>query len=315
MPEVTSLHNDLSKNAVICRFNGFWPKSDALHQWIYSTWTTNCEIYLCPKGFFIVRFNTEQEKDSIINQGPWFWGSAGLFTTPWFSDFDANTMIVSKMPVWVRLHGLPLHFWHRKVLTAIGKFLKMDEDRAIRGIFTFARMCVEVDLSQGLPDHITLNFNNSQWIQQLDYENTVFRCRGCMQTGHLQYDFPFARKDPKRTKKQQRKAKGWQHTDPLEEEDINEEPPENQTEPDTQMRQKQTPEVNAQTTHSGPHISDRQPELQMEVSGIKRTHGSEGSESDKELQLNPMENQLAIITSTPDSGGWRRVEKKKGRKV
>lgn len=81
------------------------------------------------------------------------------------------------------------------------------------------------------------------------------------------------------------------------------------------MRQKQTPEVNAQTTHSGPHISDRQPELQMEVSGIKRTHGSEGSESDKELQLNPMENQLAIITSTPDSGGWRRVEKKKGRKV
>lgn len=216
MPEVTSLHNDLSKNAVICRFNGFWPKSDALHQWIYSTWTTNCEIYLCPKGFFIVRFNTEQEKDSIINQGPWFWGSAGLFTTPWFSDFDANTMIVSKMPVWVRLHGLPLHFWHQKVLTAIGKFLKMDEDRAIRGIFTFARMCVEVDLSQGLPDHITLNFNNSQWIQQLDYENTVFRCRGCMQTGHLQYDCPFARKDPKRTKKQQRKAKGWQHTDPLE---------------------------------------------------------------------------------------------------
>lgn len=184
------------------------------------------------------------------------------------------------MPVWVRLHGLPLHFWHQKVLTAIGntlgKFLKMDEDRAIRGIFTFARMCVEVNLSQGLHDHITLNFNNSQWIQQLDYENTTFRCRGCMQTGHLQYDCPFARKDPRRTKKQQKKPKGWQHTDPLEEEDINVEPPENQTEPNTQRRQKKTPEVNAPTTHSGPHISDLQPELQMEVSGIKRTHGSEG---------------------------------------
>jgi len=87
-------------------------------------------------------------------------------------------MIVSKMPIWVRLHGLPLHFWHQKTLTAIGnslgKFLKTDEDRTIRGIFTFARICVEVDLSQGLPDHIVLNFNNTQWIQQLDYENTAF---------------------------------------------------------------------------------------------------------------------------------------------
>ena len=169
-------------------------------------------------------------------------------------------------------------------------------------------------MSEGLPDHITLNFNNTQWIQQLDYENTVFWCRSCIQIGHLQYDCPFARKDPRRTKKQQKKPKGWQHTDPLEEEDINMEPTENQTEPDSQMRQKQTQEVNAPTTHLGPHISDLHQELQMEVSGIKRTHGSEGSESDKELQLIPMENQLAIITPTPDSGGWQRVEKKKGRK-
>lgn len=157
----------LAQNVVICRFNGFWPKFDALHQWIFSTWIPNCEIYLCPKGFFIVRFITKQERDNIINQGPWFWGNAGLFITPWFPDFDANTMVVSTMPFWVRLHNLPLHFWHHKILIAIGnslgKFLKLDEDRTSRGIFIFSRICVEVDLSQGLPDHITLNFNNSLW--------------------------------------------------------------------------------------------------------------------------------------------------------
>lgn len=56
----------------------------------------------------------------------------------------------------------------------MGKFLKIDEDIITRGIFAFARICVEVDLSQGLPDSITLNFNNSQWLQSLDYENTTF---------------------------------------------------------------------------------------------------------------------------------------------
>lgn len=317
MPEVNNLHTDLSNTAVICRFNGFWPKSDALHQWIYSNWSPNCEIYLCPKGFFIVRFNTEQERDSIINQGPWFWGSAGLFTTPWFSEFDATTMIVSKMPVWVRLHGLPLHFWHHKVLIAIGntlgKFLKMDEERANRGIFTFARICVEVDLSEGLPDHITLNFNNTQWIQQLDYENTAFRCRTCLQTGHLQNHCPLARKDPRKAKKQPKKPKGWQNTDPIEEEDIIEEPTENLTEPTPHKGQEQTQAANTLPTHAGPNITDLQQELQLEVSGIKRTHSSEGSESDKEPQMNTMENQIAIISPTAE--GWRRVEKKKGRKV
>lgn len=110
LPEVIDLYIDLSQKSVICRFNGFWPNSDALHQRIFSTWSINCEIYLCPKGFFTVRFNNKQDRDNIINQGPWFWGNAGLFITPWFLEFDANTMIVSTMPVWVRLHNLPLHF-------------------------------------------------------------------------------------------------------------------------------------------------------------------------------------------------------------
>ena len=59
----------------------------------------------------------------------------------------------------------------------------------------------------------------------------------------------------------------------------------------------------------------QQQEPQLEVSGIKRTHGSEGSESDKEHPMDTMENQLAIIAPTPNSEGWRRVEKKNGRKV
>lgn len=155
MPEVNALYSDLYSHSVICRFNGFWPRSDDLHHWIHTTWTPNCEIYLCPKGFFIVRFNTEHEKEYILNKGPWFWGNAGLFITPWFPDFDSNTMVVSNMPVWVRLHSLPLHFWHHKVLIAIGntlgKFLKTDENRLTKGVFTFARICVEVNLSQGLP--------------------------------------------------------------------------------------------------------------------------------------------------------------------
>lgn len=110
LPEVKKFHSDLASLAVICRFNGFWPKTDALRQWIFSTWTSNCDIHFCSKGFFIVKFDSVKEKDFALYEGPWFWGNAGLFMTPWFPGFDPSTMVVSKMSVWVRLHNLPLHF-------------------------------------------------------------------------------------------------------------------------------------------------------------------------------------------------------------
>lgn len=76
MLEVKDMYTDLYSKSVICIFNGFWPKSHVLHQWIYEAWTPHCEIYLCPKGFFIVRFITVQERDHILKMRPWFWGNA-----------------------------------------------------------------------------------------------------------------------------------------------------------------------------------------------------------------------------------------------
>lgn len=192
---------------------------------------TNYDIHLCFKGFFIVKFDTVKDKEHALNEGPWFWGNAGLFIIPWFPGFDATTMVVSKMYVWVRIHNLPLHFWHHKVLEGIGnssgKFLKIDADRVSRGIFTFSRICIKVHLSQGLPDHIILVHNNIQWTQPLDYKNTTFRCRGCLQIGHLHSACPQAKKDPKRNKKQCQKPKDWQCTVPREEAVEEEETTEN----------------------------------------------------------------------------------------
>lgn len=98
--------------ALICRFNSYWPKPSDLFHWIFTRWTMESEIHLCSKGFFIVKFSSQEVRDTVISTGPWFWGTSGLFMTPWFPDFDPNKMTVTKMPVWVRLYNLPLHFWN-----------------------------------------------------------------------------------------------------------------------------------------------------------------------------------------------------------
>ena len=50
--EVSDLFNIIQSKEIIGHFNGFWPKYDALEEWIHQKWTSECDIYFCAKGFF-----------------------------------------------------------------------------------------------------------------------------------------------------------------------------------------------------------------------------------------------------------------------
>lgn len=97
LPEVSGIFNTLQEQAIICRFNGFWPKLEGLSEWIYLNWTRDYDIYLCTKCFFVVQFDPQKDYNHVITDRPWFWGRLSLFVTPWFLGFDANSMVVSKM--------------------------------------------------------------------------------------------------------------------------------------------------------------------------------------------------------------------------
>lgn len=49
MPEVNNLYTYLYSKSVICRFNGFWPKSGMLHQWIYDALSQTMKYTYAPK--------------------------------------------------------------------------------------------------------------------------------------------------------------------------------------------------------------------------------------------------------------------------
>jgi hypothetical protein len=59
----------------------------------------------------------------VFEFGPWFWGRASLFLTPWFSDFNPNKLSVTKTPIWIQLLDLTLHLWGVHTLEAIGNSL------------------------------------------------------------------------------------------------------------------------------------------------------------------------------------------------
>ncbi len=132
-PTLDEQIQNYAEHAIICRFNGLWPCIANLYQWIHSNWTNNCNVLLCSKSFFIVVLAFSEDYQKALTEGPWFWGSAGLFLTPWFPDFDPSIAIISKLPIWVRLLNLLEYLWHFVVFQGIGdtlgRFIATDTSR------------------------------------------------------------------------------------------------------------------------------------------------------------------------------------------
>lgn len=52
----------------------------------------------------------------------------------------------------------------------MGKYVKTSE-ATLKGRYTsYARICIEMDVSRALPEAISLVFRDEEWIQNIDYE-------------------------------------------------------------------------------------------------------------------------------------------------
>lgn len=83
-------------------------------------------------------------------------GKSVTFCYNMFPNFDPNTMLVTAILVWVHLLNPSLHFWHISLFedigNTLGSYIKTEIERAKKGLCTYTNICVEIDLTKGLPD-------------------------------------------------------------------------------------------------------------------------------------------------------------------
>lgn len=115
----------------------------------------------------------------------------------WYPDFNSLDVSAMITLIWVRFLNLPLHLSSHDSLETIGnclgRFVKSGTERVSKGLATFAHICVELDLSKGLPDKIFIDWGGPKpHLQLLDFEYIAFQWRSCLQPGHLQEACPTA---------------------------------------------------------------------------------------------------------------------------
>ena len=99
--------------------------------------------------------------------------------------------------VWIRLRGIPYHCWSSDILLSIasyiGKPFRLDETTAAQRILSYARVLVNLDVTNPNPKSIFVDLEGDTKVEvEVQYKNIPYL--ECLSAGHLTAKSPFAAK-------------------------------------------------------------------------------------------------------------------------
>lgn len=106
--------------------------------------------------------------------------------SPMFSLEDESLVV----PIWVSLEKLPIFLFHKEALYEIGKLLgnpvKIDGYTANRSKLCQENLCIELDVSKPLPNHLWLKTMDKGFAVKVSYSKVPHYCVNCHKLGHLE---------------------------------------------------------------------------------------------------------------------------------
>ncbi|XP_042038356.1 uncharacterized protein LOC121784258 [Salvia splendens] len=117
----------------------------------------------------------------------WYVDRHSMRVFKWSPDFD----VYCESPIaaiWCNLIALPIHLFDTAALFAIEKLLgtpiQIDKATAAKSRLSFARICIEIDITKPPPEEIILDICGREIIQQIKWDKIPAYCLDCKHVGH-----------------------------------------------------------------------------------------------------------------------------------
>ena len=150
-------------------------------------------FHILSHRWILFRVKTEEERQKLLNNS-WQWGPFRLILKKWKVDFEANKEPQNVQQVWAILLGLPMMFWKKGILEAIGgkigKFIALEENWEQKVDRRCAKILIKVDLHAGSFEEILLELHETSWRKRLDYWKIPFLYFSCRKVGHIAREIP-----------------------------------------------------------------------------------------------------------------------------
>ncbi|XP_019236113.1 PREDICTED: uncharacterized protein LOC109216415 [Nicotiana attenuata] len=209
---VKELQNQKWRSALIGYVIGGNPSFKDMLKFVYGVWNTvtTPQVYLHDEGYFIFRFDDEEDKLKIMQNGPYTYNNRPMILKQWVPYFKLAEEPLNAIPVWIVFPNLPIQYWAienlGRIASCLGKPICTDKLTAKEERISYARILIEMDVAQPLLESVTLEEPDGSCIlQSIEYEWKPEYCQECLQIGINDQQQP--RRQQKKAKQQQWKAK------------------------------------------------------------------------------------------------------------
>ncbi|KAA8549778.1 hypothetical protein F0562_001205 [Nyssa sinensis] len=136
-------------------------------------------------GYFLFKFDSQANCARVVTGGPWVIMDHYLTVRRWEPKFQPALAQVLKTAMWIRLRGVPVEYYDKRVLTEVGrklgKPLKNDSNTVAAARGKYACLCLEIDLMKPLKTSLNLDGITIQ----VEYESVHAVCFECGRAGHM----------------------------------------------------------------------------------------------------------------------------------
>lgn len=170
---------------------GLRPHIPTLESHLRRLWGLQGKMEALARGrsSFILRFEKEDELKIALEQGPWFVRGKPMLLKRWESGEPLEQERLEEIPIWMKLHNIPLELWDMKMFSRIGSHLgrPLCADRLTSSCkrLDAARICVLMSAKSRFQK--TINLGNGQGKRheiQIEYEWIPSVCKHCCTFAH-----------------------------------------------------------------------------------------------------------------------------------
>ncbi|KAI0523298.1 hypothetical protein KFK09_005693 [Dendrobium nobile] len=172
------------------------PFYEALSGAIKKTWTLIGSVQLLSlnDGFFLFRFSCREDYDLVWSRGVWFLLGKPFVFQKWHPKFVPKREDFSSVPIWVKIHDLPLACWNSegisRIASKIGIPVAADKLTELKTRLTYARVCVLVDNQATYPEVIRVSLDGDEVTLKVQYEWRPFPYEHCKSLMHFSPSCP-----------------------------------------------------------------------------------------------------------------------------
>lgn len=165
------------------------------------------------KGYYAFSFASDVSLARVLAKGAVALKPGTMRFMKWVPNFSPSKQKNTNAQVWVRFWDLGLEFWEARTLfeiaSGIGVPVKIDPNTLDRKYGLFARVLVDVDLSDNLPLEIVIKRKNGEtFVQGVDYERLPDLCSHCGNVGHQVSNCKYVKPTASKSEIQPRKDRG-----------------------------------------------------------------------------------------------------------